>query len=123
MPAETHQPGARFGATGNAISAVCRLTQNTLRRLPWALIFRIFTAVVAGYLFASALPVFFATVFPALRSLAVAYGLLLAFAFWTLAILWVFAQRSLWRACGPLWLITTLLAGGWWLLAPVGAGA
>ena len=105
------------------MTAAQRLTQNTLRRLPWALIFRIFTAVVGGYLFASALAVFFAKVFPAWKGEAVAYGLILAFAWWTLAILWVFAQRSLWRACGLLWLSAALLAGASWLLAAAGAGA
>ena len=93
------------------MTAAQRLTQNTLRRLPWALIFRIFTAVVGGYLFASALAVFFAKVFPAWKGEAVAYGLILAFAYWTLAILWVFAQRSLWRGLWPA-LAKRRVAGG-----------
>ena len=86
------------------------------RRFPWRLIFEVFTAVVGGYLFANAASIFLIHVLPMFRGDAFVIGMLLTFVFYILAIIWVFAHRSLWRGSGMLWLAVLILSGLSWVL-------
>ena len=105
------------------MNTVSSASQPRQRTFPWRLILQVFTAIVGGYLFANVLAIFFAKVFPDIRAYAVAYGLLLSFLYWTMAIMWVFAHRSLRRGCGGLWLATAILAGLSWGLTQIGVAA
>ena len=91
------------------------LTQSN-RHFPWRLTTKIVTAIIGGYLFANALSIFLANALPWIRAEMVADGLLFAFIYWMLVILWVFAHQSLQRGCGGVWIATIILAGIAWLI-------
>ncbi len=71
---------------------------------------RLFAAVLGGYGLASALAVFLATAWPAVRAEAVLTGVLWSFALHVLAVIWSFSPLSLGRVWLGLLVPTVVLA-------------
>ncbi len=115
-------PQAPHKDNGSAIS-VRRRSRLACRVFPWRIVCQVFTAIVGGYFFANAASIFLARALPVFRGDAVATGFLLVFIFYTLAVMWVFAHRSLLRGCGMVWLATVILAGLSWGLTMIGEAA
>lgn len=86
-----------------------------LRSARWSLALRLLTAIVGGYALATTGGLLFAAALPVNRVDGVMLGLLLSFALYCVAVMWVFAVHSLRRACLGVWafaLAAGLLAWG-----------
>ena len=83
---------------------------------------RVSVAIGGGYAFAVVASVGLLRWLPLPPEQAVMSALLLTYFFYTVAVLWVFAVRSTWRACLGLVLPTLLLAWWLWPLSDVGPG-
>jgi hypothetical protein len=88
-----------------------------------AVLGRVVLAAGGGYAVAGLFAALFSLVLPMTRSEAVATATLLSFAVMVAAVVWVFAARSLPRACLGLAAAAALLGGGLWLALPAGGGA
>ncbi|MEM7255036.1 MAG: hypothetical protein AAF493_26845 [Pseudomonadota bacterium] len=75
----------------------------------WVAWYRVVTATLGGYLFANAASIAIAKTLPVFRGDAVATAYLLSFILFMLAVMWVYAHRSLWRGCATVWLVTAAL--------------
>lgn len=71
----------------------------------WAVFQRVAAAVIGGYALANLLPLALVKFLPIGRAETVMTALLLSFAFYAAAIIWVFAARSVWRAWAGLLLL------------------
>ncbi|SDV46102.1 hypothetical protein [Chitinasiproducens palmae] len=69
---------------------------------------RVLAAVVGGYALANLAGACIALLLPSSRAEAALTGLMSTFAIYTLAVIWVFAARNLWRALGGLALALTV---------------
>ena len=72
---------------------------------------RALAAIVGGYVLSALVATVSAIYFPGTRAEAAIFGMLVSFVIYTLAVMWVFAVRSAWRAwiglgvaALPLWL-------------------
>lgn len=80
------------------------MTRSTLQlsqatnRYRWQIVSRILAATVGGYAVANISAILLSFILPMSRSEAVMTSLLLSFAIYTLAILWVFAVKSVLKA-------------------------
>lgn len=77
---------------------------------------RVLAAVIGGYAFATVLSILLSRLVPMPRAEAVATGMLLSFAIYAAAVLWVFAARTAYRAWSGLLLPTMLCGLASWLL-------
>ena len=75
-----------------------------------ALTSRILAALFGGYALAWSATAFLSVYLPLARADRVAFASLLCFAFWVVAIIFVFATRSAWRAWGVTLSISLVLA-------------
>lgn len=71
---------------------------------------RVLAAVLGGYVLTALCTIVAARYLPMARVDAVMTATMLSFAIFTCAVIWVFAARSLWRACCGLALPALLLA-------------
>lgn len=77
---------------------------------------RAIAAMIGGYALATMLSILLSRLLPMPRAQAVATAMLLSFAIYTAAVLWVFAARTTYRAWGGLLLPTMLCGVAWWLV-------
>ncbi|WP_410211939.1 DUF3649 domain-containing protein [Aquirhabdus sp.] len=73
----------------------------------WMVASRCIAAIVGGYAFTTAITVFLSLTLPGPRAEVVVFASLLSFVFYLLAVLWVFAAKTAWRAW--LWLLVPTL--------------
>lgn len=86
-----------------------------LARYRWAVVSRIMAAVLGGYALASASAAVLAVWLPMPRVDAVVTANVLTFVVYAIAIMWVFAARSTWRAWAGMVLPTAVLGALFWL--------
>lgn len=86
-----------------------------LARYRWAVFSRIVAAVLGGYALAAISAAGLAIWLPMTRVDAVVTASMLAFVIYSVAIMWVFAARSTWRAWAGMVLPTMVLGGLFWL--------
>jgi len=72
---------------------------NTDNRYRWQIALRVAVAIVGGYALANITAILLSYLLPMSKSDAVMTGILLSFAIYTGAIMWVFAVRSVKKAC------------------------
>lgn len=80
----------------------------------WAVLSRCLAAVLGGYAFTYAFTAALARLLPLVVSDAMIVATLASFLVYTLAILWAFGCRSLWRMWGGLALAIPLALIGFW---------
>jgi hypothetical protein len=73
----------------------------------WMVASRCIAAIFGGYAFATACTVFLSLALPGPRADVVLFASLLSYVFYLLAVLWVFAAKTAWRAW--LWLLLPTL--------------
>lgn len=93
------------------------MTSST--RDPWAVASRSLAAIVGGYLVAALSTATLAMWLPGSRSEATLTAMMLSFAVYTGAVVWVFAARTAWRAwlglVAPAALMGAMIGGQWWV--------
>jgi len=77
---------------------------------------RVLAATLGGYVLTAASTRLLSLVWPAPPAQAVMWASMLSFAIWAVAVLWVFAARSAWRAWWSLTAAMALVALAEWLL-------
>lgn len=88
----------------------------TVRGWRWpGVVSRVVAAVVGGYAIGALVSVACALLLPMSRAEATLTGLLLSFAAYAGAVIWVFAARTAWRAWAGLLLPGLLLAAASWM--------
>jgi len=80
-----------------------------------ALLSRILAACLGGYALAVAFSLAFALAWPGAKAEGVMIGLIGSFAIGTVAVIWVFAVSTAWRAWIGLLIAAAILAGVAWL--------
>lgn len=89
----------------------------------WQTGFRILVAAFGGYAFAAALATLMALVLPGARAETVLAGMLLSFAFYAMAVVWVFGIRNIWLATLAVPVATGLISALCAVLVRAGGGA
>ncbi len=86
-----------------------------MRSWRWlGIVSRVLAAVVGGYAVGALVSIACALLLPLARSEAVLIGMMLSFAAYAGAVVWVFAARSAWRAWAGILLPCALLAAASW---------
>ena len=80
----------------------------------WLICSRVLAGLLGGYVFTYALTAALAQLLPLARVDALLIASLLSFTFYTLAILWAFAARSVWRAWAVVPAAAPLALIGFW---------
>ncbi len=83
---------------------------HTDNRYRWQIALRVIVAIIGGYLLANISAILLSYLLPMPKSDAVMTGILLSFAIYAGAIMWVFAVRSIKKACVGL-LVPSLILG------------
>lgn len=83
---------------------------HTDNRYSWQIALRVIVAIIGGYLLANISAILLSYLLPMPKSDAVMTGILLSFAIYAGAIMWVFAVRSMKKACVGL-LVPSLILG------------
>lgn len=83
---------------------------HTDNRYSWQIALRVIVAIIGGYLLANISAILLSYLLPMPKSDAVMTGILLSFAIYAGAIMWVFAVRSIKKACVGL-LVPSLILG------------
>ena len=78
---------------------------------------RVVAAVFGGYALATMLPILLSRLMPMPKAEAVITAMLLSFAIYACAVLWVFAARTASKAWRGLLIPTAVCAVWWWMLA------
>lgn len=76
----------------------------------WKIALRVFVAIIGGYALANITAILLSYLLPMPKSDAVMTGILLSFAIYAGVIMWVFAVRSVRKACAGL-IVPTLVLG------------
>ena len=83
------------------------MAMNSRAPYRWMVASRCVAAIVGGYALATAITVFLSLALPGPRAEVVVFASLMSFVFYLLAVLWVFAAKTAWRAW--LWLLLPTL--------------
>lgn len=100
------------------------VTETTVRRSEGltgyrlSVLSRIAAAALGGYALATTLSILLSRMLPVPRAEAVMTGMLISFAVYAGAILWVFATRTASRAWCGLLIPAAACAALWWMIAP-----
>ena len=98
-----------------------RQARGLSARYRWAVASRVAAAALGGYALTSAATVVLALLWPIPKAQGVLAATMLSFVIYTVAVLWAFHARSLWRVWGVMLGGTALLAALAWLLDAGGA--
>lgn len=77
-------------------------------RYRWQIAARALTAIFGGFALANASGILLAYLLPLPKNEAVTVGMLLSFAIYAGAAMWVFAHRSLIKSAGGIWLLAAI---------------
>jgi len=83
---------------------------NPEKSYRWQIALRVIVAIVGGYALANIVTILLSYVLPMPKSDAVMTGILLSFAIYAGAIMWVFTVRSVRKACAGL-IVSSLILG------------
>lgn len=72
-------------------------------RYRWQIVFRSFTAIFGGYALANTSAILLTYLLPMSRVDAVTTSMLISFAIYAGAVMWVFSHRSLLKSIGGIW--------------------
>lgn len=79
-------------------------------RYRWEITFRVLTAIFGGYVLTITSGILLAYVLPMSKSDAVTTAMLLSFAIYASAAMWIFSQRSLRKAVAGIWIPAAIFA-------------
>lgn len=94
----------------------------SMRAYRLAVAARVLLAIVGGYAVAALASALLALILPGPRAEAVSAAMIASFAIMAVAVIWVFAARTVGRATLVLTLVATLLIAALWLAETVQAG-
>jgi hypothetical protein len=79
-------------------------TLSSDARYRWQIVFRVLTAIFGGYALANTSSILLAYLLPMNKNDAVITSMLLSFAIYASAVMWVFSHRSLRKSLGGIWI-------------------